>query len=147
MSSALPQLELASCPCEGKTLEKLIRPAALIALAEADQCGYVLAQRLGEMPTFAGLAPNAAGVYRALKAMADEGLVEASWELSDAGPAKRTYRLTDRGRNCLARWLDTLVNYRTAIDGLLAIGRAACDAGPRSAAHVGDEPACGCDCG
>lgn len=123
---------LADCPCTGKTLERLVRPAALLVLAQGDLYGYRLVQRLAEMPTFAGRQPNTAGVYRCLKSMAEEGLISAAWELSEAGPAKRMYHLTEQGEECLGAWMATLSLYREAVDGLLQLGadvlrqRAAC---------------------
>jgi PadR family transcriptional regulator PadR len=114
---------LAACPCAGKTLERLIRPAVLMTLAQEPLYGYKIVQRLTEMPMFDGQKPNAAGVYRTLKAMSDEGLVIPSWELSVSGPAKRLYTLTDKGEHCLASWMLTLYQYRNAIDALLAVGQ------------------------
>jgi PadR family transcriptional regulator, regulatory protein PadR len=37
------------------------------------------------------------GLYRTLRAMEQEGLVDSKWEESEAGPARRRYRLTDEG--------------------------------------------------
>jgi DNA-binding PadR family transcriptional regulator len=70
---------------------------------------------------FSDLPPDTSGVYKVLKAMEEEGLVSANWELSDTGPAKRSYTLTKDGTACLKRWSDTLRNYQTQIEGLLAI--------------------------
>jgi poly-beta-hydroxybutyrate-responsive repressor len=114
---------LAQCPCSGKTLERLIRPAVLLLLAQEPLYGYKLVQRLMEMPMFDGQKPNAAGVYRTLKALAVEELVVPSWELSASGPAKRLYTLTPKGEHCLASWILTLSQYRLAIDALLAMGQ------------------------
>ena len=53
--------------------------------------------------------------------MEEEGLISSSWELGDAGPAKKRYTLTKDGKTCLKRWAETLQTYRAQIDGLLAI--------------------------
>lgn len=114
------------CPCEGKTLERFIRPAVLIVLARGrQQYGYRILQQLGEMPMCAGERPNAAGVYRCLRVMEKEGLVTSAWVVSESGPAKRMYTLTDEGERCLCRWLMTLNSYKEAIDGLLKLGQEA----------------------
>ncbi len=118
------KITMVECPCTGKTLERLLRPAVLMALTEGPLYGYKLVQRLAEMPMSGGQKPNAAGVYRILKTMTQEGLVTNAWELSESGPAKRLYTLTERGEHCLASWILTLRNYRQAIDGLLGIGEA-----------------------
>ena len=40
--------------------------------------------------------------------MEREGLVRSSWEVSSAGPARRTYELTEEGRDWLHAWGGTL---------------------------------------
>ncbi len=111
-----------TCPCEGHTLEKLIRPALLIILAEGDEYGYKIARRLSGMPMYLGRNPNATGVYRCLKSMTEEGLATASWQLPESGPAKRLFTITPAGIECLKAWMKTLAGYREAIAGLLDHG-------------------------
>lgn len=113
-----------NCPCRGVTLERFIRPAVLMVLAQGSQYGYRLVQQLATMPGFGGQKPNTAGVYRCLKLMADEGSIVANWELSESGPAKRRYTLTPAGEQCLATWLETLAAYRQSLDDLLTLGHA-----------------------
>lgn len=123
MATKTTELILAECPCTGKTLERLIRPAVLMLLAREPMHGFKLVQQLSEMPMFDGVKPNAAGVYRALKIMMTEELVTSEWELSESGPAKRLYTLTDKGEHCLASWILTLHSYRQSIDALLEVGQ------------------------
>jgi DNA-binding PadR family transcriptional regulator len=116
---------LRECACSGKSLPRLLRPGIMAFLARRKAHGYQIAQHLSGMRTFDGREPDHPGVYRALKDMADEGLVNASWETGDSGPAKRVFALTDAGRACLETWLTTLYAYRDAIDELLALLREA----------------------
>ena len=118
-------LNLNTCPCGGGTLDKLIQPAILAALAERPLHGYKLAERIGRMPLFGGRKPDVSGVYRSLKVMEGKDLVVASWDLSDSGPAKKSYRLTGVGRQCLSRWIETLEQYRQGIAVLLKTARTA----------------------
>ncbi len=113
------------CACTGKSLPRLLRPGVMAFLAQGDAHGYQIAQHLSDMRMFAGREPDHAGIYRALKEMADEGLVTSSWETGDAGPAKRVFALTDAGRDCLEKWLATLCDYRDAINELLTLLRRA----------------------
>src|ERR687886_720802 len=48
------------------------------------------------------------GLYRALRVMEKDGLVESWWEHSSAGPARRSYRLTDEGVEWLHAWAGAL---------------------------------------
>ena len=125
IDSALPDLKYQDCPCAGRNLDKLVQPAILAVLAREDLHGYLIVQRLAEMPMFGGQKPDATGVYRFLKQMEERALVTFTWDLSENGPAKRLYTLTEAGRACLARWTDTLATYRDAISELLDTARAA----------------------
>jgi poly-beta-hydroxybutyrate-responsive repressor len=131
--------EMGPCPCTGVTLDKLIRPAVLTVLAGGDLHGYAIVQRIGEMSIFRGQSPDAAGVYRALRAMEKEGMLTCQWDVSGRGPAKRQYRLTPPGRQCLEQWAMTLEQYRQAIGDLLDAVRHAGAACP--AAAEGGKPA------
>jgi len=121
--SQMPDLE--HCPCMGVTLDKLVQPAILTVLAREGLHGYRIAERLADMPPLEGHKPDVSGVYRFLRAMEDRGLVVASWDVSDRGPAKRLYRLTATGGECLAHWIETLERRREAIGELLAMARSA----------------------
>ena len=121
--SQVPDLE--HCPCMGVTLDKLVQPAILTVLAREDLHGYRIAERLADMPPLEGHKPDVSGVYRALRAMEDRGLVVACWDVSDRGPAKRVYQLTAAGRECLSHWIDTLERHREAIGELLVMARRA----------------------
>jgi PadR family transcriptional regulator, regulatory protein PadR len=114
------------CPCSGATLDKLLQPAILTALLQGDVHGYRLVQQVAGMPLFKGRNPDVSGVYRSLRLMESRKLVVASWNLSERGPAKRLYRLTPAGRECLLQWQETLIVYREAIGDLLAATRKAC---------------------
>jgi len=75
-----------------------LRPCLLLLLAEGTSHGYELLDQVGEL----GLERvDPGGLYRCLRAMDEEGLVRSTWEPSAAGPARRTYELTDEGRDWL----------------------------------------------
>ena len=111
-------MDFVNCPCSGKTLAKLLHPAILVCLARGPAHGYAILQQLAEMKMFAGDEPDHAGVYRTLKQMESQGYVQSQWDVQ-VGPARRVFSLTKTGMACLRRWLETLVRYRDAIDGLL----------------------------
>ncbi|MCX5676549.1 MAG: helix-turn-helix transcriptional regulator [Planctomycetota bacterium] len=103
---------------------------------------YRVVQRLAETPIMRGSRPDPTGVYRMLRLMEKRGLVVSSWDLSDSGPAKRSYRLTPGGRRCLARWVRTLDVYRRAIDGLLRAARQAAGADGPARMRRKEGPCC-----
>lgn len=75
-----------------------LRPCLLLLLAEGTSHGYELLDQIGAL----GLdRVDPGGLYRCLRAMEQEGLVRSEWEPSASGPARRTYELTDEGREWL----------------------------------------------
>ena len=117
--------KLDDCPCAGRHLEKFIQPAVLSALAAEPLHGYLLVQRLGKMPMFQAQSPDSTGVYRFLNAMEDRGLVVASWDVSQSGPARKLFRLTAEGKRCLKQWVTTLERYYSHFGQMLHILRRA----------------------
>jgi DNA-binding PadR family transcriptional regulator len=114
-------MELDQCACSGKTLARLLAPAVMALLARGKAHGYEIVQRLHDLEMFTDLPPDTSGVYKALKLMEEKGLVSFHWEFGDAGPAKKSYTLTEDGLTCLKKWAETLGNYRAQIDDLLSI--------------------------
>ena len=127
-----PTSDFLDCPCRGVTLDKLIQPAILALLAAGPLHGYLIAKKVGEMPLMHGREPDASGVYRFLRAMLRKGLVVAAWDLSEKGPAKRCYEITDQGRACLGQWVATLEGYRQGIGALLKLSRRAVGSGRKA---------------
>lgn len=119
--------ELTECAQLGKNLSRLTQPSILAVLAKAGEPrhGYLIIQEMADGPMFGGKAPDPTGVYRILKQMENNGLVVSAWDTSESGPAKRCYSLTDEGRACLRRWVDSLACYVASIEELRGI---ACDA-------------------
>jgi len=114
-------VNLDDCPCSGKTLMKLVRPMIMAILAQGQRHGYALQRELEERIVFLDGTPDLSGIYRALKEMEARGFVESTWETGESGPAKRCYGLTASGRDCLAKWRQTLSIYREQLDAVLSL--------------------------
>lgn len=78
-----------------------VRSCVLLLTAESASHGYDLLDRLS---TLGVVGADAGGLYRILRSMEQEGLLESRWETSDAGPARRTYSLTGEGLDWLHAW-------------------------------------------
>jgi len=111
------------CPCSGGTLDKLVHPAIFIVLSRGSLHGYEIATLLAKMPMFRGRRPDTTGVYRCLGRMEKRGYVASTWVKSETGPSKRVFSVTAKGRDCLARWVQTLSEYRETIGLLLEDAR------------------------
>jgi PadR family transcriptional regulator PadR len=85
-------------PTEPALPRNFLRPCVLLLLREAPAHGYDLLERLRAFG-FSGADPG--GLYRALRALEDEGLVHSAWEPSALGPDRRIYALTRAGGEAL----------------------------------------------
>jgi PadR family transcriptional regulator PadR len=96
--------------------KNFLRPCLLLLVAEQPSHGYDLLEQLGELG-FRRADPG--GLYRALRAMEQEGLMRSSWEMSDVGPARRTYRLTEEGEDWLHAWAGALRQSKSTLAAYL----------------------------
>jgi PadR family transcriptional regulator, regulatory protein PadR len=80
--------------------KSFLRPCLLLLLREQPAHGYDLLERLQAFG-FDGSDPG--GLYRALRALEDDGLVRSAWEKSASGPDRRMYELTRAGGEELHR--------------------------------------------
>lgn len=87
-------------------VERFGEAALLMLLAERPTHGYELLELLP--PLMAEDRVDVGNLYRVLRALEEEGLVQSEWSADLPGPAKRTYTLTDLGRAALAAWLTAL---------------------------------------
>ena len=58
-------------------------------------------------------------LYRLLRTLEEDGLVRSEWNDALPGPAKRTYELTDAGRELLAGWARALARAQGRIHTFL----------------------------
>jgi len=93
--------------------ERFGEPALLRLLSERPTHGYELLERLPEL--LGEERVDVGNLYRVLRALEEDGLVVSEWQAGLPGPTKRTYTLTDDGREALAAWLEALAALR---DGL-----------------------------
>lgn len=75
-----------------------LQSCLLLLIAESPAHGYDLVERLEEL----GLGQvDRAAVYRALRALDADGLLESWWEESSGGPVRRRYRISSAGTESL----------------------------------------------
>ena len=94
-------------------IERFGEPALLTLLADGPTHGYELLERLP--PLVGDERVDVGNVYRALRALEEEGLVSSEWRADLPGPAKRTYTLTGDGRAVLDLWRGSLGALRDEI--------------------------------
>lgn len=88
----------------GAKPERYIQPSILMALLDGPSYGYQLLQRLPEYGFLRDDVPPGM-IYRHLRQMEEEKLVESRWEAEGSGPAKRVYVMTAEGGEVLEAWV------------------------------------------
>ncbi len=88
-------------------------PVILLSLRDWNSYGYELMERAS---AFGFGAMNPGTLYRTLRQMEKDGVVESSWETSKGGPARRMYTITDSGRSYLDFWANSLQQYQKTMD-------------------------------
>ena len=98
--------------------QRYMQPSLLLALSAGPSYGYELIQTIGEYGFLRGDAPPGM-VYRHLRQMDEEGLVESSWDASGDGPAKRVYSITPEGSEILEAWIIHMERQRDALTAFI----------------------------
>src|SRR5215208_4825376 len=91
----------------------LLVPYLLLALSYYRAHGYLLQQYLRTLGFF---GVDITTIYRTLRQMEKQGLVDSAWDTEAQGPARRVYGLTDAGRLFLGSWAAALGQYRESLD-------------------------------
>ena len=88
-------------------------PVILLSLREWNSYGYKLMARAR---LFGFEAMNPGTLYRTLRRMEKDGVVESSWETSGDGPARRMYAITASGEAHLGVWAKSLERYQHSVE-------------------------------
>ncbi len=80
---------------------------ALLLIDQKSSHGYELVERMEE---FGISAKDQTFIYRILRMLEMNGLVESKWDTSDPGPAKHVYSITEDGKKTLKNLIEELKN-------------------------------------
>lgn len=97
------------------TIERSIQAELLLLLGQRPSHGYELIQRLNEADFKSGEA-DAATVYRNLRRMDKDGLIQSHWEVGESGPGRRLYNLTLQGEECLKVWAQHISQQKAKLE-------------------------------
>ena len=93
-------------------------PVILLSLKDWNSYGYELMERAS---AFGFEAMNPGTLYRTLRQMEKDGIVESTWETSRGGPARRMYTITDAGKAYLDFWAKSLEQYQQTMDNFFRL--------------------------
>lgn len=109
-------IDFDDCPCSGKNMGYFAAPWILLTLYNHEGAhGYKLKKILKNSMDDLEISFNITGLYRHLKLLEKRGVLSSKWDMPDKGPAKRQYYLTETGKECLCRWIQTLTIQRELI--------------------------------
>jgi PadR family transcriptional regulator, regulatory protein PadR len=95
-------------------LERFTEPAVLLVLRDSPGHGYELLEKLQ------GLMPaeriDMGNLYRILRSLERDGLVDSTWDEHAPGPAKRIYVITESGLRVLAQWVEAFTKIERQIE-------------------------------
>ena len=117
MSNQKPKHESVTLPGDtvgiGCRPKNWLVPVVLLSLREWNSYGYEL---MGRARMFGFEAMNTGTLYRTLRRMEKDGVVESSWEIPGGGPARRMYAITGSGEAYLGVWAKSLKRYQHSVD-------------------------------
>lgn len=100
-------------PPAGWSPRDILIPYVLLAVSLQRAHGYLIEEYLRGVGF---LSLEMSTLYRTLRQLEKDGLLESSWEPGPTGPARRVYSLTDMGRAWLDQWAGALDVYRRMLD-------------------------------
>ncbi|GAW91392.1 PadR family transcriptional regulator [Calderihabitans maritimus] len=107
------------CHSHGPRLEGFLIPCLLLLLKDNPAHGYELMERLAEL-SYLEVQPDPAVVYRHLRRLEVEGMVESRLEPGSGGPARKVYSLTPEGESYLKAWAMRIRKKKASLEGFLA---------------------------
>ncbi|MHB1042535.1 MAG: PadR family transcriptional regulator [Eubacteriales bacterium] len=107
------------CSEHGPRIEGFIIPCLLLLLKEGPAHGYEFMEKLLKL-TFLRAIPDPGVIYRHLRRLEEEGVVESRLEPSSGGPARKVYSLTSEGESYLQAWATSINNLKVSLENFLA---------------------------
>jgi PadR family transcriptional regulator PadR len=84
--------------------ERYIQASILLGLISKPSYGYELISTIQSYGFVQGEAPPGM-IYRHLRQMEEDNLVQSEWDTKQAGAAKRIYTITQEGEEVLIHWI------------------------------------------
>jgi len=95
-----------------------VLPYCVLAMLRDEQrYGFELVQALASVD---GMVTGEGTIYPLLARLRRQGLVETSWQESDAGPPRKYYRLAGAGHAALTEFAQSWHRLRASVDELLS---------------------------
>jgi len=91
----------------------LLTAYMLLLLRNWSMHGYQLMHQM--LDTFGYQPADPGSIYRQLRQLERQGFIRSNWETGEAGPARRTYTLTEAGDAFLNTWAAAIEEYQKTL--------------------------------
>ena len=112
--------EQMNCECPSGRMTRFIEPCLLFLLSGENSYGYELMENLKRFGLMEE-SPDPAMVYRTLRYLEKNGFVKSKWDTEGTGPAKRNYKITEKGLSSLRGWAAAIKERMKYLDKFLAL--------------------------
>lgn len=97
----------------------LLEPTLLLLISQKERHGYTLLNDLEHM-NMGTIHPSV--IYRTLRELEGLDWIQSAWDTFETqGPPRRTYTITDLGKQALINWKQQLELHQKSIDQLLLL--------------------------
>ena len=107
------------CARVGFKSGNILIASLLNLLLEEPSYGYSLVEKLQSLGIHQSSVPYGV-IYRLLRDMESENLIESEWEIEDSGPSRRVYSITKEGKEYLERWLNNAKGNLKILENLIS---------------------------
>jgi PadR family transcriptional regulator PadR len=94
-------------PGGGRYRRSVLEAAILASIAESTTHGYDLVQQIDTLAADL-VCIDPGSMYRLLRDLEEQGLVESSWQTPESGPSRRVYAITAQGIEALGLMAESL---------------------------------------
>ena len=104
-----------ACTCPSGRTPRFLEPSIILLLKKVPSYGYELMDNL-KKGSFLGTKPDPGAVYRILRRLEGSGHIISEWQTNKAGPAKRIYSVTQKGKKLLNEWARSIQKKREDLE-------------------------------
>lgn len=104
------------CCSSNCRIQRFLEPCILLLLAQKSTHGYNLIEKLSQFG-FKNIDPGT--LYRYLRDLEENGMLNSHWNTEGKGPAKRVYGITEGGYELLMSWGKSVADKRKILDFFL----------------------------
>jgi poly-beta-hydroxybutyrate-responsive repressor len=101
-----------------RRIHEPLQPWLLLLLLQKPTHGYELMERLSQSENISVTDPGL--LYRTLRQLEEEGMLQSSWDTEGQGPARRLYQVTPEGTEYLHAWAANIRQTQTRLTSFLA---------------------------